>query len=88
MTTMTLTAKSYADLELFEILAKRLGVSVEVGDVEDRKRAAAVEAFRELAAESQSAAKKAGLTPNDLDALIKEVRGKTRNVKEKNKTCA
>jgi hypothetical protein len=95
MVIMTLTAKSYADLEPLEVLVKRLGIGVDVE--RDGKRAAAMRTFRDFADISQDAAIKAGIASEEaindiITKAIKEVRKKTKeekNVKkERSKKCA
>jgi hypothetical protein len=61
MKTMILTAKSYADLKPFEIMAKKEPVC-------DIKK------FDNMCKEARKFAKKAGLTQNDISDAIKEVR--------------
>jgi len=70
MKTMSLTAKSYADLRPFEMLAKRFGIAVKFQD----EKPTALENYKILAKESRAAAKRAGLSANDVAAAIKEVR--------------
>jgi len=81
MKSMTLTANSYADLEPFETLAKRLGIEVELETKEltpETRIKKRLDGLRELAAVSQRAAKEAGATPDDVTLAIKEVRAKQR----------
>ena len=70
MKSMVLTAKSYADLKPFEMMAKRFGIAVEFAD----DKSEALLNYRALARESRSAAQKAGFVPDDVNKAIKEVR--------------
>lgn len=69
---MVLTAKSYADLKPFEMMAKRFGISVKFAD----EKPTALESYRALAKESRIAAKNAGLVPDDIKTAIKNIRTK------------
>jgi hypothetical protein len=73
MKTMILTAKSYADLKPFEIMAKRFDISVEIPN-ENR----ILKNYEILSKESRIAAKKAGLTIDDINETVKEVRKRNR----------
>ncbi|MCL1947958.1 MAG: hypothetical protein FWF51_12545 [Chitinivibrionia bacterium] len=73
MKTMILTAKSYAVLKPFEMMAKMVGISVEMP-----KENMALKDYEILAKESRIAAKKAGLEIDDINLAVKEVRKKSK----------
>jgi len=68
---MLLRAKSYADLKPFEMLAKRVGVFVEITE---NKTTDNIMKFNEMCKEARKFAKETGLMQNDISVAIKKVR--------------
>jgi len=88
MKTMTLTAKSYADLRPFEMLAKKIGILVEILEEKPIKQNSAlsvVNNFEKICENRQRYARRTGLTPDDIAVAIKDVR---REAKVKLNACS